>query len=70
MMHEGWSDGTPTVRTTAPTKASSSTNPSYDNLPVYDHALLSSGRDEALPVDPMWAADGWVDVWACYDHPS
>lgn len=69
LVQEGWADGRPTVRTTAPTKDSSA-SATYHNEPVYDHALIASDRDEALPVQPMLAAEGWVGVWAFDDHPS
>ena len=71
--------GEDSVRTTVPTK-DSSTNPNYQKLPIYDHALISSETSYALSGNPMTLAgsdfgvsdfdnDSWwkANGWSCGD---
>ena len=75
LWYESGAEGEDSVRTTVPTKDSSS-NPTYFQLPQYDHVIVSSETSNALPSnsmtlggnefgiwefdnDPWWTANGW-----------
>ena len=68
LMYESVAAGELAVRTTVPTK-DSSTNPNYFHEPVYDHMLVSHPTGYALPANPMNRAGDHMGVWDFDNDP-
>lgn len=62
LWYESVERGEETIRTTVPTKNSSSSNPDYLNEPVYDHILVSRETSYALRRAKMTRSSGQLGV--------
>lgn len=68
LMYESESAGEISLRTTVP-KNESSSNPTYLQKPVYDHAFLTEETSDALPARPMTRAGYFMGVYDFDNDP-